>query len=391
MFRAGVYCGWVGFGYGNLGDLTIYDVCRKRFSAIHWSPIAAFDYTPKPGQFLRRSSRDFHQITRMISEELSKQRRLRGLVAKATHRLARFSGGEVGICGGETFINRNLASIRSYTDLRKRTGAPVPVLGTGVAEPDFWPAREDGWVDRRKEWVAILEELPTVGVRGPLSKRLLEEAGARNVVISGDPAVSLHVRYVQKPRQTEGHGRLRIGINVGPYPRTWGRAEDIQDATVALAQWLHKAKHEIELIPIWPRDIEACLDVARRAELPKSSISPICFPQEVFLSRVQNLDLMVAMNLHSGILAAAANVPFVSLEYQPKCRDFAATIGWEEFLIRTDELQPHRLIDLVCALIGQLGVKRAELCRSMCDLMKTFENYCCDIEPLLVGSRASAQ
>jgi hypothetical protein len=391
VFRAGVYCGWVGFGYGNLGDLTSYEVCRKRFPAIHWSPIAAFDYTPKPGQFLRRSSRDFRQITRMLSEELSKQRRLRGLIAKATHRVARFSGGEVGICGGETFINRNLASIRSYTGLRKRTGAPVPVLGTGVAEPDFWPAREDGWIDRRKEWVTILEELPTVGVRGPLSKGLLEEAGARNIVISGDPAVSLHKGYIQKQRQTERDGRLRIGINVGPYPRTWGRAEDIQDATVALAQWLHKARHEIELIPIWPRDIEACLEVARRAELPESSISPICFPQEVFLSRVQNLDLMVAMNLHSGILAAVANVPFVSLEYQPKCRDFAATIGWEEFVIRTDELKPQRLIDLVCALIAQLGVKRAELCRSMCDLMNTFENYCCEIEPLLVGSRTSTQ
>ena len=391
MFRAGVYCGWVGFGYGNLGDLTIYEVCRKRFPAIHWSPIAAFDYTPKPGQFLRRSSRDLRQITRMLSEELSKQRRLRGLAAKATHRLARFSGGEVGICGGETFINRNRASIRSYTELRKRIGAPVPVFGTGVAEPDFWPSREDGWVDSRKEWVAILEELPTVGVRGPLSKGLLEEAGARNVVISGDPAVSLHARYAKNARLAGQDGRLRVGVNVGPYPRTWGRAEDIQDATVALAKWLHKARHEIELIPIWPRDVEACLDVARRAELPESSVSPICFPHEVFLSRVEDLDLMVAMNLHSGILAAAANVPFVSLEYQPKCRDFAATIGWEEFLIRTDELEPRKLIDLVSALIAQLEVKRAELCRSMCDLMKVFENYCHDIEPLLFGSRAPSQ
>ncbi len=299
MFRAGVFCGWVGFGYGNLGDLTIYELCRKRFSTIHWSPIAAFDYTPRPGQFLRRSSRDSRQVIRMLSEELSHQRRLRSLTAKAIHRLARFLGGEVGICGGEMFINRNFNSIRGYTELRKRTGSPIPVFGTGVAEPDFWLGREDGWIDRRKEWVAILEELPTVGVR--------------------------------------------------------------------------------------PRDVEACVDVARRAELPQSAVSPRCFSHEAFLSRVENLDLLVAMNLHAGILAAVANVPFVSLEYQPKCRDFAATIGWEEFLVRTDDLEPGKLIDRVSAVMVQLEAKRGELCRRMCEQMNAFESYCRDIEPLLAG------
>ena len=385
MFRAGVFCGWVGFGYGNLGDLTIYELCRKRFSTIHWSPIAAFDYTPRPGQFLRRSSRDSRQVIRMLSEELSHQRRLRSLTAKAIHRLARFLGGEVGICGGEMFINRNFNSIRGYTELRKRTGSPIPVFGTGVAEPDFWLGREDGWIDRRKEWVAILEELPTVGVRGPLSKAYLEEAGARNVVISGDPAVSLHAQYSAKPIPVHREGTLRVGINAGPYPRTWGRPEDIQDSTVALAEWLRKAGHQIEIIPIWPRDVEACVDVARRAELPQSAVSPQCFSHEAFLSRVENLDLLVAMNLHAGILAAVANVPFVSLEYQPKCRDFAATIGWEEFLVRTDELEPGKLIDRVSAVMVQLEAKRGELCRRMCEQMNAFESYCRDIEPLLAG------
>ena len=53
---------------------------------------------------------------------------------------------------------------------------------------------------------------------------------------------------------------------------------------------------------------------------------------------------MVNLKLHAGFLAAAANVPLVSLEYQPKCRDFAASIGWEEFVIRTDRLQTGRLL-----------------------------------------------
>ena len=386
MFRTGIFCGWVGFGYGNLGDLAIYELCRARFASIHWSPVMAFDISPRATQFLRRGGRDSRQIMRILSEEISTQRRLRALTANAIHRLARRLGGEVGICGGEMFINRNFNSIRSYKELRQRTGSPVPVFGTGVADPDFWPGREDGWSDRRKEWVALLEELPTVGVRGPLSKACLEDAGARNVVVSGDPVALLHARYSARPTPAHREGALRIGINAGPYPRTWGRGEDIQEATVALAQWLRKAGHQIEILPIWPRDIEAGLDVARRAELPRSALIPQSFSHEAFLSRVEKLDLLVAINLHAGILAAAANVPFVSLEYQPKCRDFAATIGWEEFLVRTDELEHDRLIERVSALIEQRDAKRRTLCENMCRLMSTFEDYCQKIEPLLLVS-----
>jgi len=93
--------------------------------------------------------------------------------------------------------------------------------------------------------------------------------------------------------------------------------------------------------------------------------------------------LMVCLKLHAGILAAAANVPFVGLEYQPKCRDFAASIGWEDFVIRTDALQPSTLIDRVANLIEQLESQRKYLCERMCVLMDSFESYCQEIEPLL--------
>ena len=94
--------------------------------------------------------------------------------------------------------------------------------------------------------------------------------------------------------------------------------------------------------------------------------------------------MMVAWNLHAGILAAAANVPFVSFEYQPKCRDFAASIGWEEFLVKVEGLRPAALIERVSTLMNQLDSKRTELCQAMCRLMNTFADYCNQIEPLLL-------
>src|SRR5271169_1809225 len=76
------------------------------------------------------------------------------------------------------------------------------------------------------------------------------------------------------------------------------------------------------------------------------------------LHQIENLDMIVAWKLYAGILAAAANVPFVSLEYEPKCRDLTASIGSEEFVMRADQIPPDGLIDLVSALIAQLDRRR---------------------------------
>lgn len=390
MLRAGIYIGWVGFL--NLGDEAMYQLCRKRYSSIRWTLTNTLAYTPSADQFVRRGRRNLQQIAGSISEELHAQRRLRALATKAFHRLARLSGREVGMCGGGTYLNRSAEALRTYTEIRKRTGSPVPTFGTGVVHPGFWLSRETGWVDLRREWVDVLAELPVVGVRGPLSKALLDEAGARNIVVCGDPGVAFHVAYANKTIAPPRAGPFRVGLNPGTCSgHLWGREEDVQESLTGLARWLRQAGHEIEIIPVWPKDVASCVDVARRAELDKAVVTSVCCSHEAFLSRMENLDLMVSMKLHAGILAAAANVPFVSLEYRPKCRDFAASLEWEEFLIRTDHLQPDTLIEPVSALMGQLEAKKRELCQKMCRLMNTFENYCCKIEPLLLGSERGGE
>ena len=383
MLRAGIYIGWV--GYLNLGDEALYSLCRSRYPSISWSLFDTIAYTAKPTQFLHRSTRDFNHFAAQLSEEILTQRRLRSYTRKATHRLIRRMGSEVGLLGGGTFINLDDKALRMYMQLRRRTGRPVPTFGTGVASSDFWKKHDLDWPDRRKEWVAALEELPVVGVRGPLSKAQLDDAGARNVVVCGDPAVAFHASYVTKSKHERGDGPLRVGINAGDCSGDlFGRQEDVQDALVSAARWLRKAGHQVEIIPVWVKDVEACLDVARRAQLDRSVVTPVCYSPHAFLGRVEKLDLLVSLKLHAGILAAAANVPFVSLEYRPKCRDFAASLGWEEFLIRTDQLGKDALIDRIAALIPQLGKRSTDLCGKMCCLMNSFENYCRTIEPLLL-------
>jgi polysaccharide pyruvyl transferase WcaK-like protein len=183
---------------------------------------------------------------------------------------------------------------------------------------------------------------------------------------------------------------LRVAINTGDCSgNLWGRPDDIQQALVALVQWLQEEKHHVELLPVWSKDSDSCREVARIAGLQESAISSPLTTHSQFLKKVESFDLLVAVKLHAAILASAANVPCVVLEYQPKCLDFAASIGWERFTIRTSQLTPAKLIDKVALLVDQLAPARHELSRNVDRLERQFYDYCRRIEPLILGTSAS--
>jgi hypothetical protein len=339
-------------------------------------------------QFIRRGTHDFHHLFRVLKEELFHQRRLRDVVVTSLYQLASSFGGEVGLLGGGTIINQSANVLESYVTVRNRTKSLVPVLGAGVASPDFWSTKSD-WKDRRKEWVAVLDELPIVGVRGPLSKTLLEDAGARNIVVCGDPAVAYHSEYARKPLIVHADRPLRVAINTGDcFGNLWGSPCDVQESLIGLVRWLKAAGHQIRLIPVWPEDMSPCVDLARRTGLEQSGVGPALSSHTRFLKTIETVDIVVALKLHAAILSAVANIPCVLLAYQPKALDFAASLGWGQFAIRTNELSASKLIELVSLLIEQLPSKKKDICAGMCKLSIQFEEYCQKIEPLLLGKAA---
>jgi polysaccharide pyruvyl transferase WcaK-like protein len=131
-----------------------------------------------------------------------------------------------------------------------------------------------------------------------------------------------------------------------------------------------------------------CVDLARRTGLEQSAVSPALTSHARFLKEIETADIVVALKLHAAILSAAANIPLVLLGYEPKSLDFAASLGWEQFTICTNELTASKLIELVSLLIEQFPSKKKELCAGMCKLSNMFEEYCRKIEPILLGKVA---
>ncbi|GAF77776.1 unnamed protein product, partial [marine sediment metagenome] len=54
--------------------------------------------------------------------------------------------------------------------------------------------------------------------------------------------------------------------------------------------------------------------------------------------------------LHANAMAAVAGVPFIGLEYQPKIRDFAASLDMESWIVSTAERDAEALIDKIEAV-----------------------------------------
>lgn len=376
--RAGLYIGWV--GHHNLGDEAMWDLCRRRFPALHWINYDTLASAPNVGQFLEKSSLP-KEVGRIIREELRTGNRLKITTRMLVHKLAKKMGGEVGILGGGTIINS--ATLVAYKQVRRMTGHPVPTFGSGVHNPEFWK-NQPGWTDSRREWASVLQDLPTIGVRGPLSKDLLEEVGLTNVVIAGDPAARYHFKHEKAELARPVAGR--VAINCGSFgSRVWGNPQQLNESLTELSRELHGRHLDVRFVPVFPEDQSTCLAVCAAARLPKERVLPVARTAGEFIATVSEFDLIVGSRLHASILGAASNVPVLILEYQPKCRDFAMSIGWEDYTIRTDQASPSRLIELSEEMLKRTTELREMISERMAQLAATFESYCKQIEPMLLA------
>lgn len=234
--------------------------------------------------------------------------------------------GDLLLLGGGTLINRG-----SYINWLEEQDSPRlerAVFGTGVANPAFWGDR-----GQQKRWVDWLDTCVYLGVRGPASAETLDRWGvSTEVEVVGDAALLFTPTAVRVP------GRVVLSPC-----RTRGELWGGDDAAVisalgSLVGRLVADGHEVHLLASHPDDDGPIIEISRIAGHPDLPYLAAYADLEGALSLFASADAVVAERLHAAVLAAAAGTPFVALEYRPKVADFARSVGFEDFTLRTDAL-----------------------------------------------------
>jgi polysaccharide pyruvyl transferase WcaK-like protein len=349
----GIYQGWT--GWRNLGDEAMLQSCRRALPHLEWTARPPFD----------------------ACATLPPAARLRASWGRCMERLV---GTGPALLGGGTLINRAPEWLDEYRRLRRAARRPVPIFSPGVANPAYWSGKP-GWRDTRSGWRDALADLPEVGVRGPLSRSLLEEAGIRNVSVTGDPALI----FYRGPRP-QADGRRRIAMNAG---RSGGEMWGSEDRLIAVladsGRRLASLGFDVRVFPVWDRDEPVCHEVAGAAGLPPESVDPLILDPEAFIEYLDRFDVVVAVKLHAAVLAAAAGVPFVAVEYRPKVRDFAESIGCASQVFRSSQIDGNGLTRAVLDLYGDLAATRTRLQARVVELSETFRAYAGRVEQVLLS------
>ncbi len=245
------------------------------------------------------------------------------------------------LLGGGTLINRN----QYLRWLLERDSPRIEraVLGTGVANPSYWGLTED-----TDEWLRWLGTCAYVGVRGPRSADTLDAWGFKGELeVCGDPALILETEIPYDPS-----GPILVAP-VWTGGELWGGDDHrvYRELARAVEQWVDSGR-EVILMSCHPSDDRPILIVKDLVRGGQLGYEAGYLDVGASVDLVARSSLVIGERLHACVLAAAAHRPFVALEYRPKVRDFADSVAMEDYVIRTDELDAERLLELAGTLSG---------------------------------------
>jgi hypothetical protein len=294
------YIGWT--GQGNLGDEVLLESHRLLFSDFLVVP-----YRPE-NVFQSKSQSGFKS-----------------------------PGFKMGFLGGGTLINQSPAWLSRIQELQRR-GLPMFCLGGGVSPDEFRPKFERTSIS---EWVTVLKNMEFVGVRGPYSQQLLAEFGFIAPVM-GDPAIALAPLMSPPPGS-----RNVIGINVGISNKTilLPNSNSFLPNVVQLIQSLIAEGKQVVLLPVCAEDVASNEAILSLVNSDSCKIKVSYDSLEEYNSALLECGLFIGQKLHATVLATILRIPSIMIEYQPKCRDYMASIDMENFVAKTSEFTVEWALD----------------------------------------------
>lgn len=246
------------------------------------------------------------------------------------------------LLGGGTLINRS--TYLGWLAERDSPRLERAVLGTGVASPEFW-----GLTERPEDWVRWLDSCAYVGVRGPRSEETLRQWGYRGPLeVCGDPAL-----LFERPGDVPPRDGLVVVSPAWTNGELWGGSDEaVMEGLAACARrWLAEGR-EVAFLSANPSDDRPIFEMMRAVGRPDLEYLAGYRDISRSLTLLASASLVIGERLHAAVLAAAVGTPFVAVEYRPKLADFAASVGAEAAVVRTDEVSPETIGAAAEAALG---------------------------------------
>jgi polysaccharide pyruvyl transferase WcaK-like protein len=255
--------------------------------------------------------------------------------------------------GGGTLVFNDpyYSDLKSFLDKKQL----AIVFGTGVRNPEYWSTTNKE-CKSYDDWSACLNRCHYVGVRGPLSKQILNQHGVTNVEVIGDPVMYFADNAIERKKGTKILG-LCFGTS---YNKMWGDENAFFDFLARFMNIMIEKGWEIRLFSVWEKDNIFMENVAKKIG---KNIPIFCGYKSLkeTMSFMRNCDVFIGQKLHSVILACCTYTPSIMLEYRPKCLDFMASIGQEEFNMRTNSLSIDKLTAMAEQLQNQSEAVQSDL------------------------------
>lgn len=245
------------------------------------------------------------------------------------------------IVGGGGSMLQNVTSNRSLMYylmllfISKCFGKKVLLLGNGIGpiQGNFW------------KWLTalLLNHIDQVVVRDEESHQALQQMGVTQNVKLGSDLV-----FTYEALETQARNPKKVTLNLRP----WKNEEGFLAVFEAFVHDLLDQGYEVVLVPLQvgfdDRVLRALHDRIRH---PGLSLLP-CEPIEDIISSIASSKVFIGMRLHSLILSALVETPFVGISYDPKVNAFTTAMG-QGHIENLDQLTLERLRDQFQKVLDQ--------------------------------------
>jgi polysaccharide pyruvyl transferase CsaB len=197
----------------------------------------------------------------------------------------------------------------------------------------------------------ILNRVDIITLRDEDSKEFIADLGVKNknIVVTADPVFTLEpvsedrVRGILKSEKIPTDKKF-IGVSV----RQWKNAENLITIMADAIRYIIKEYNvNVLMIPMhYPEDLEISIEIDKLVNQEGCYVISQKYNVEEIMGIIKEMEIIVAMRLHSLIYAATQQVPMVGLSYDPKVDGILRSIGMD-YICNVEKLVYDDLIEKI--------------------------------------------